>query len=192
MKELKQKIRKEILNKRDIMTVDERAEKSEAIFKRLKELPQFSCARTVMCFVSFGSEVITTDFLRLCLETGKKLGVPKIIKNSGGTKEMVAVRIQSLEADLEPGAFGIPEPKSDCRQFIDPEGIDLIIVPGLAFDLQKQRIGYGGGFYDRYLRKTGENCCKAGVAFETQISVKLPVEGHDLPVDIVVTEERIL
>lgn len=192
LKILKKEIRQGILKRRDALSQTEIIEKSKEIFTKIKHLEAFKKAAMVMSFVSFGSEVDTTEFILYCLNCGKSLAVPKIVMNSNGQKEMVAVEIKNIAEDLEPGIFGIKEPREGAGRMVLPCDIDFIIVPGSAFDQKGNRIGYGGGFYDRFLRGTDNNCIKAGVAFDLQILDDLPVEDHDLPVDIVVTERNVL
>ena len=90
--------------------------------------------------------------------------------------------------ELEPGYYGILTPKKEFIRYIDPKEIDLIIVPGAAFDRQGYRVGFGGGYYDRFL--TDLNCMKISIAFGLQIVDKVPREGHDLPVDMIITEKE--
>jgi 5-formyltetrahydrofolate cyclo-ligase len=94
--------------------------------------------------------------------------------------------------DLEPRTLGILEPKDDCIRKFDIQNVDLVIVPGLVFDKNGHRIGYGHGYYDRFLQKLKKNIKKIGFAFELQLIDKIPEEKYDVPVDIIVAEKRIL
>jgi 5-formyltetrahydrofolate cyclo-ligase len=89
-----------------------------------------------------------------------------------------------------PGVFGILEPRKESARIFNPEEIDLVIVPGVAFDEHRNRIGFGAGFYDRFLESVRPSCAKIGIAFEFQIYDEVPVEEHDIPLDLVITEKR--
>lgn len=97
-----------------------------------------------------------------------------------------------MDSDLEKGVLGLLEPKKECKRLLNPEDIDLIVVPGIAFDILKNRIGYGAGYYDRFLKTTREDCLKVGVAFELQILDKINTQEHDVPLNAIITEKRVI
>ncbi|MDZ4164373.1 MAG: 5-formyltetrahydrofolate cyclo-ligase, partial [Smithellaceae bacterium] len=122
------------------------------------------------------------------LSEGKILILPKI---NPLTMELEIYRITDLDRDLEAGLWGIREPQAGSCETFHAGAVDFILVPGVAFDLQGGRIGYGKGFYDRFIRnckKPGAAVFTAGVAFEIQLQGQIPTEPHDTPVDAIVTE----
>lgn len=145
-------------------------------------------ARTVHCYVAWQEEVENHDLLRAILRDGKKVVVPKV---NTQIKELENYVIPYFDA-LAPGAFGIFEPDAErgaCR-FTKLEELDLIIVPGLAFDRQGNRLGYGGGYYDRLLAEI--RAPKVALAFAAQIVDAIPTEKHDHGVDFIVTEQEVI
>ncbi len=146
----------------------------------------YRLAEKIFTFVSYGSEIDTIPFIKRALKDGKTTAVP-VMLNKG---EMVFIEISSL-AELTPNKYGIPEPKYNEEKLLISDSKTLIAVPGLAFDKDKYRIGYGGGYYDRYLSKN-EYMVSAGLCYEAQLTESLPREETDIPVDIIVTEGRII
>ena len=164
-----------------------RTENSTRIWNRLAELDAFNFAgkhEALMCYVGFRNEVETAQFFfRL---PGSSIIVPFCDGN-----DIVPFRLRSLD-ELEPGYRGIPEPKASLRRepgrIVAPEDIELAIVPGLAFDTSGNRLGRGGGFYDRFLLKLPPTATVVGLAFDCQVFESIPVEPHDRPVDFLITE----
>jgi len=142
--------------------------------------------------ITAGSRIIT-DRLELSnksLERGKKVYVPKVIinKEDMSDKYMEFVRINSYD-DLQDGYMGIKEPVSDDYE-IPQDG--LLVMPGLAFDVTLNRIGYGGGFYDRYLVKNGDRYYKTAICFDYQVLDDIPAEEFDIRPDMIITDKRII
>jgi len=191
MNDLKKTIRDEILKTRGQMSPDEVLDKSNSIKMKITELDEYKKSKMIMCYVDFKNEVMTGALIEYSLKQGKRVCVPVVI-NEKGKRDMLASELFDMEKDLETGSFGIREPKKTCIRPVNPEDIDLVIVPGLAFDLNKNRIGFGGGFYDRFLPKVRKDAFKVAVAYDFQIREKLPVEYYDMPVDMIVTESRII
>jgi 5-formyltetrahydrofolate cyclo-ligase len=160
---------------------------SRAIFARLTALPEYAAAGTALCYVSFRSEVATHDFLARLLADGKRAVVPYCQANRLELFHFVA----GFD-DLCPGTLGILEPKPELRRQNDRrvavEEVDLFVIPGLAFDRQGGRLGYGKGYFDRLLRDARGNALLAAVAFECQLFDAVPMLPHDVRVDCVVTE----
>ena len=161
-----------------------RAEISRRITDRLLLCPEWREAETVFCYVGTTNELDTMGILHSVLLEGKKLAVPKI----EGKSTMSARRLLDLN-ELVPGVMGIPEP-GDGTEIIPKEKPDLIIVPGLAFDTEGYRLGYGGGYYDKYL--SGLSCHTIGLCPESRLLKLVPREPHDKRVSIILTEERTL
>ncbi len=136
-----------------------------------------------MFFASFRSEVDTVPMIRQALQSGKRIILPKV-KN----KALELFEIADFDADVVPGAWGIPEPQSGTPGRL--EDVDLMVVPGAAFDEQGNRIGYGAGYYDKLLPSFKGPT--VALAFEEQIVRYIPVETHDIPVGKIVTEKRVI
>ena len=159
----RQRIRKETLRKRDNIPPDVRHELSRDINARTIDFIETQAIESVMLYLSMGSEVETCDLLDYLLQTGKIALAPTI-----EAKRLVPRRITDANAELVRHRYGMRQPNRDICPKFPPDQIDLIIVPGIAFDLKKYRIGYGGGYYDRFLPK----CPQAtwlGLAFKEQV-----------------------
>ena len=175
-------LRKQLLEKRNALGKAEYVEKSRQIKEKLFSLPDFKDAKTVAFYVSFNNEVFTHDLIKETLKN-KKVVVPKVKEN-----RLVLCEIRSF-ADLdEKDQFGILQPSNGKE--IQKENVDLIIVPGVGFDKNGHRLGYGYGYYDRFLETV--TIPTAGLAFELQLVEKLPVYDHDVRLGKIITEKRIL
>lgn len=190
--EIKNKIRVRINTERKKLSVAEAAAKSEKIVKQLRQLKEYSDARVVMMYVSLDFEPDTKKLIKEELggEEKKTSGRKKILvpfTDCGSQKKIYAAHLQDFDT-LVPGAFNILEPEIKNKY----EGnIDLVLVPGVAFDEKGNRIGVGKGCYDAFLT-VHRKALKIGLAFEQQIVGEVPFEEHDVPVDIVITEARII
>ena len=180
---MKNKIRKQVLDARFGIQAEERRSKSREIEATLFGLPEFRAANRVMLFASFQSEVETHHLIRRALAEGKQVVLPRV-----KGKDLELIEIENFDRDVQPGAWGIPEPAAGKPVALSDIG--LIVVPGAVFDQQGNRIGYGGGFYDRLLpRFTGRT---VALAFELQIVPKVPTDAHDVPMQKIVTEKRVI
>jgi 5-formyltetrahydrofolate cyclo-ligase len=165
----------------------ERAQAAEALAARVAEWHSFRNAKTVACFASNLEEIDTDPLLRLILAEGKTLLLPYLL-GEGKDAAIAMAAVGDLEKDLAEGTYGIREPVPEARTREAPQP-DLLLIPGLAFDLRGGRLGKGKGFYDRYL--AGVRGLKAGVGYDVQITDKnLPLDAHDQPMDAVVTDKR--
>jgi 5-formyltetrahydrofolate cyclo-ligase len=192
LEDTKEAIRKRVLEKRRMVPEVEKKYKSEIIIERLFMQEGYKKSKFVMCYVDFDGEVETRDFILRCIADGKRLAVPMVTKDVSGTRIVIASEVFDPGKDLEKGCFGIHEPKKGAVREINPCEIDLVTVPGVAFDFNKNRIGYGAGLYDRFLKKTANTCFKAGIAFEFQIYENIPAGIYDIPMDIIITEGRLI
>ncbi len=183
----KQEARRKGLDARDSLPEDERERLAEAVRARALALPELAAARTVMLFASFRTELDTLPIARRVLEDGKRLCLPRVL----APRYMATFQVGDLAADLVPGKWGIPEPREGLPE-VPPEEMDLVFVPGSAFDDDGGRCGYGGGFYDNYLPLTRPGTPWIALAFEAQLVPKIACEEHDLPVTAIVTERRII
>lgn len=187
MKEEKKQMRRQGLAARRALTMEQRQEQSDAIAIKLLQTEAFQKAQTIFAYVSVEEEVHTDVILAASLAQGKTLAVPYITESAKGL--MVAARLSELE-DLTPGAFDILTVAKEKLEIIPAEAFDLIIVPGVAFDLEKHRIGMGGGYYDRFLADATK-AAKVALAYDCQIFPALPVEPFDRQVDYIITEKKI-
>jgi len=168
---------------------EEIREYSRQIARRLYGLPEYRESRVIMFFLSFRSEVDTRSMVEESLARGKEVLVPKALPDS---RELIASRLLDCREDLAPGAYGIPEPKESALRAVDPLQIDLLIVPGVAFSEDGRRLGYGGGYYDRFFGRLRPEVPLLALAFELQIVPEVPVQPWDRPVDLIVTEKRVI
>lgn len=180
----KKEIRAKFLKMRQALPKEEVREKSLRIMRRIEETETFKNADNLLAYIDFRGEVATGTLIEKAWELGKKVYVPRV-----AGKEMEFYRIHSFE-DLEKGAYGILEPKKECPVYEAGEGqTTLAILPGSVFDEKKNRVGYGGGFYDCYFEKR-KDICRIAAAYEMQIVEEIETEEFDLPADYVTTEER--
>ncbi len=179
-------IRKAVLGKLDQLTPDEYEDKSGRISGRLGADSIFTEAKSVALTVSRGREVDTRRIIEACWRAGKEVSVPKC---NPETHSMVFYKITSF-AQLEMVYLDLMEPIAKQTVPVNPEDVDLVIVPGVAFAASGYRIGYGGGYYDRYLH--GFAGQTVSVAFEAQVLEHIPVDSHDIPVNKIITEERVI
>jgi 5-formyltetrahydrofolate cyclo-ligase len=189
-------ISKEIIRKQSILTRDKMEKKvliykSQFIIEKLKNLECIKNALNIMCYVSFGSEVETHNLISMWISSGKKISVPYIEQSHEKVRRMLAVSISGL-SELSPGTYGILEPKLEEKNVVLPEKFDVIIVPGTAFDENKNRMGYGAGYYDRFLQETSTACSKIGICYDFQVLEKIPVDEFDVPLDMLITDKRVI
>lgn len=187
--EQKKSIRKLIKEKKSQLTSEYILASSKKITNILINLDAFKNARTVMCYLSFGNEVDTKEIIDKCLESDKTILVPVIKRNADGTSYMEASKLQNPNEDLYPGIMGILEPKGTSIRIMDPTLIDLIIVPGLAFDESGNRLGYGAGYYDYFLERLRVDCKKIALTFSYQMIDKIPTQKHDKQIRAIITEK---
>ncbi len=186
--ETKEHIRKLALEKRNSLSLNEKLYKSDKILEFLITTSYWKNAKYILAYADFKNEVMTDKLILTAILEGKEVYLPKIEDN-----EMSFYRIYSLE-ELISGYFGIREPIGLLSEKINPEDIDdpmLIIVPGTAFDIECNRIGYGKGFYDKYLKQYELNNT-IGLAFECQIFDEVPHTKQDEALSYLITENRII
>lgn len=183
----KREIRKRILNLRNAMPLEAIAAKSREIVLRLKGLLEIRESSTLMVYLSFGSEVLIDDLIRWGWAEGKRIVVP-LCHPEG--RVLTPCRIDSF-AELETGHYGIREPKAESLRVVPPGEIEAVLVPAVAFDRQGYRVGYGGGYYDRFLPKV-PRAAKIGAVFACQIVPEVPIDRYDVQVERIVTEEGVI
>lgn len=147
---------------------------------KLFGMPEFKKAKTILFYAPFDGEVDTFDMMFEAMKLGKKITLPKVFKE---IKKLVPFLIGALDKDLEVGMYGIKEPKVDKNSALELEAIDMVVVPGVAFDKQHHRLGRGGGYYDRFLPTLSAHIPTVGLAFDFQVVERLPeLHRHDVPV----------
>jgi 5-formyltetrahydrofolate cyclo-ligase len=185
------KLRKDTLLRRDALSAAQQQIHSQLIMDRIVKMPQFQSADTIFIYVDFRSEVVTMPLINHILKCGKKAVVPvTLIKE----KDLLVVSITDPDKELAPGYSSIPEPKAAIRekQQVSPDIIDLIFLPGSVFDEHGGRMGYGGGYYDRFVSLKAPQALRVGLAHELQMVKEAPLQPHDERMDYIVTEERLV
>lgn len=181
-------IRQEMLEKRSKLGRILYKEYSKTIMDSISDSIFYKNAKTIMIFVSFNYEVDTREFIKKAIAEGKDVLVPITIPE---TKQLIPSLLKDYN-ELAPGFYNILTPKDEFIRPTDPDLIDLIIVPGIAFDHQGYRVGYGGGYYDRFLSKIKPTVPKISIAFHLQLIDKVPKDHYDIPVDYIYTEKEII
>ncbi len=182
----KTRIREAALKKRDLIDPALRELKDASIKERLFSTPEFTCAKAVLFYASFRSEVSTLAMVEDALTAGKRVFLP-VVDNK--IKELRLYEIGSL-SELSQGFMGIPEPPVRKEMERDVVESDLVIIPGAAFDAEGNRLGYGAGYYDKMLARLTKRVPLIALAYEEQIVDSIPSEPHDVRVQKIVTDRR--
>ena len=178
--------KKELRNKmkkiRNLISKENKQIYDEIIFNKLIIDSDFKNANNYFIFVNFGSEIDTKKIINYLLERNKNVFVPKVVG-----KDMKLFKINGFN-DLEEGCMGILEPKDECVEFVD-EKLNFILMPGLAFDKSGGRIGYGGGYYDKFLKQLSyyKKIPKVAIAYNFQVIDYIPMNDYDVKVDKIIT-----
>jgi 5-formyltetrahydrofolate cyclo-ligase len=173
----KEKIREELIEKRNSLSYEEAERKSLIILDKLKQHPDYKNAKTVMFYVSKDKEVMTHDMIKNAIEK-KKVIVPKMVDNG-----IVCCEVTDFD-QMTFGCFGVLEPGNTMT--CDLSEIDLVIVPGVAFDKEHNRIGYGKGYYDKLLKEARAK--KIALAYNFQLVDSIPAEEWDIKVDEIISD----
>ena len=184
IKEQKKELRTKVKKKISKLSRRETEESDKKILHQIKSLAEYKNADTIFCYVSTEKEINTISLLQEILDSGKRLGVPKCT----GKGIMDAYEIQNLE-QLKIGSYGILEPGEECDIILDPTEIQFAIIPCISCNRKGERLGHGGGYYDRYLVRTG--AFRLGAAFECQYDGQMEVKPSDAPLDKIITETHI-
>lgn len=180
----KKSVRADMLARRRSLNPDVYRDLSRMAQARLLATPEFIAAVVVALYHPVANEVATEALHHAAVQAGKRVVYPRI--NDRHLEFVAATELN----ELHPGAFGVPEPTGDAP--VSPETIDLILVPGVAFDRRGFRLGYGKGFYDRFLAASGDRAHRVGFCFDLQLVEVLPVEAHDVGMQMLITETRTL
>lgn len=183
----KQAVRTTMKKKRDSEPQNSIVEKSKLIENKLLNHPFYRKARNVLFYVSYGNEVHTHNLIKDALQGEKNVYVPV----SDTETKTLKISYLSSWVDLTPSAYSILEPRKEKQRFVPFQIINLIIVPGIAFDRKGNRLGHGGGFYDWLICKL-PTVQTIGLAFSFQIVDELPVESSDQKVRMIITEDKII
>lgn len=179
----KAEIRKIYLKKRSSISIDEKTESDQIITENIVNMQEFQTCQTLLIYVSTEDEVNTRDIIHIALDKGKKVAVPRTYPSE---LVMEFYEIRSLD-DLKPGRYGILEPNPISEKRVSDMANALCLVPGLCFDDCGNRLGYGGGYYDRFLQNfsgVAAGLCRSIQLYEG----RLPCEANDIPVRLIVTE----
>lgn len=185
---MKNFLRKRMRKIRRQMSADESRERSRLICERVEEFIYKKKLKSIMVFVSMKNEVNTRSLIDRLIDQNKIVLAPVM---DDVTKELLPYRLTDHENELIRNDYGIYEPHPKVCEPFPAEQIELVLVPGLAFDRDGYRIGYGGGYYDRFLKKCPQGFWM-GVAYENQLIGYIPHEEWDVPVDMISTEKRLI
>lgn len=177
----KTSLRKLLLGRRDNLSADFMKIASKQIQKNLKRIESYRTAQTIASYYSIGSEVRTQDIMQEIISDGKTLALPKIDNDM-----LVFYNVKKFE-DLEKGEFGIMEPKQNCSVV---DKFDIILVPAVAMTRTGQRLGYGKGFYDRFL--AGKNITSVALTYSRLVVKHIPRSDNDIQINWVVTEDQVI
>lgn len=186
---MKKEFRKKVISLRSQQDQDFINKNSKIITDKLLNLECVKNSHTIMLYLDFNNEVSTDNLIDNLISQGKIVASPITLKDE---RKLIPSQITDLKSGIQFGAYNIREPKPECSSEIDINQIDLVIVPAVAYDLNCYRLGYGGGFYDRFLENLREDAITVGIAFDLQIFESVPKEPHDAQLDYIITESRIL
>ncbi|MFO1204427.1 MAG: 5-formyltetrahydrofolate cyclo-ligase [Burkholderiales bacterium] len=186
--ESKRALRTALVALREQLSPAVRAAFSRRITHTLLALPEYRRARVVMAYMSMGAEFETEAFVQRALADGKRLVLPRVNR---GERRLDLFAVSDLEAELAPGVWGILEPLPERCATVAATAVDFVLVPGLGFDGDGGRLGYGGGFYDRLLVAM-TTATRVAAAFSAQVVDAVPMTAHDQRVELVVTEDGLL
>ncbi len=180
------KLREELLKVRGSLSQEEARIKSKEIVKNLLQFKPFTNSNRILFYHPKGKEADLRELINFSLKEDKWVFFPK---TNQADFSMKVQRIRDLNSELELGEYGIKEPKASCPEF--PKGkLDLVLVPGVAFDCSGNRLGQGRGYYDRFLKDL--TAIKVGIGYEFQIVKAIEAQKDDVPVDYIITEKKII
>ena len=178
----KGQLRQQLLRRLQQQEENERRQRSEAIRRKVFRLTAFRRAKTICCYVALPYEVQTWRMIEEMLLQKKRVVVPVVRPR---TKRLALSEVRHPDADLAKGAFGVWEPKRSAMRPVHSREVDLVLVPGLAFDRRGHRLGHGYGYFDRFLARLPKDTPTVGLAFRFQLFERLPAASHDHAVQTV-------
>jgi 5-formyltetrahydrofolate cyclo-ligase len=170
----------------DGLTDEEYGRKSGAACERLVGLREFKGSDVIMMFLSLSREIETKVAISAALEQGKTVVVPMV---NWHDHSLLPTKLSSLDVEMESDRYGLRHPVRG--EHVRLEDINMIVVPGIGFDERGCRLGRGGGFYDRFLTADGSSWVTCGLAFEEQVSERVPIEEHDVGIEMLVTDGEV-
>ncbi len=182
----KQQLRQLVKEKLSAMSLEERIRAMQIILQRARSFLLTTNAQLAAFYMPISDEIDIVPLIRWWQQRGLTIALPRTLTQE---KRLEFRRVSRLETDLQIGAFGILEPKPSCPLVI-PDEIDIIVVPGRAFDECCNRLGRGLGYYDRFLKNLTQRTLKIALAFESQIVQRIPIKPNDVRMDVVITEKR--
>ncbi len=186
---MKKDIRKTMTEKRESLSKESVQQKSHSIQQRLIEMSVWKDAMHMMIYLDFRNEVKTDSLIRSFLQQGRHVYIP--VTNPKNYRLTVS-ELKDPEQDLQVANFGLLEPKKEALRPSDPKKLDLIIVPGVAFDRDGYRVGFGAGYYDRFLPQVRDDAVLLSLVYDFQLMPQVPRESHDIAVDWIVTESELI
>jgi len=183
----KMRLRRDVLCKMRQLSVSERKTKSARIAEKVLQQDEVKQAQTILLYASFESEVETFELMKMLKSQQKRIILP-VVQNSG----LKLVELTKQPEEMKPGKWGIPEPQVSPDVVVSMAEINLVIVPGVAFDEELHRLGRGKGFYDMLLRGISADIRKFAIAFDCQIVKEIPTTSNDMRVDKLITESRVI
>ncbi len=177
----KKKLREEYITIRN--NIKNKKEKSNEIFSKTIKTEEYKESKIIAIYKSIKTEVDTTELIKYSINIGKIVVLPKVEKHG-----LKFYKINSVEEKLEKSKFGIEEPLEEKENLVDNNFIDLVIVPGICFDLEKNRLGFGKGCYDKFLKQ--KDFKTIGICFDEQILEHIPITENDIKVKQIITDKR--
>ena len=184
---MKKEFRKKVINLRKEKDKDFIKHNSDIITDKLLNLDCIKNAKNIMLYLDFNNEVKTDQLITKLISLRKTVAAPVTLKNE---RKLIPFKITNLKDGINIGAYGIREPKKDPSNELNVEAIDILIVPAVAYDKDCYRLGYGGGFYDRFIEHLRDDAITIGIAFDLQVFDSIPKENHDAQLNYVITENN--
>ncbi len=185
----KEKLRKKILDTRNNLSKEQLSKKSNMITIKFLNSIFYKKSEYIMTYIDFRNEVKTKSLINESLQNNKKIIIPISMPK---TYDLKLSQLKNYDKELTLGTYGILEPKQEFIREVSPKKIDLVIVPGVVFSRNGHRIGYGAGYYDRFLTKVSPSTLKVALCFDLQIVNKINHNKHDIPMDYIITENEII
>jgi 5-formyltetrahydrofolate cyclo-ligase len=182
-------LRKHYIEKRNNLSNLEVERISHDIAMNLFQLDIYKNSSFIMTYVDFNKEVRTEEIIRHSIDIGKRIGIPITIKEE---RKLIISELKDFDEELEISTYNILAPKNEFIRIVHPSIIDLVLVPGAIFDRNGYRIGYGGGYYDRFLPSLNKKTTTIGLAYDLQLIDNVPRGCYDLPVDFILTEKEFI
>ncbi|RQD67391.1 MAG: 5-formyltetrahydrofolate cyclo-ligase [Tindallia sp. MSAO_Bac2] len=186
---MKKDIRQSMTKRREALNPKEVHEKSSLIHQQLFGMDAWKKAKHMMVYLDFRNEVKTGSLIQSFLQNGKKVSIP--VTNPSDYSLTVS-ELKDPEKDLQVAQFGLLEPNPDALRPMDPQELDLVVVPGVAFDREGYRVGFGAGYYDRFLPQLNENTALVSLVYDFQLIPRVPREPHDIAVHWIITESELI